>query len=96
MDKVEFVGSGWVSVVNINYFGIVGYYVFEFFKWDLIGWVMINSMKFVVFFWGGEWMLGINFIVIVFLGLEELFIVIDMVSSVCVYGKVEIVKCKEE
>ena len=96
MQKAEEVGTGWVSVCNTNHYGIAGYYVLEALKRDLIGWSMTNSTKLVSPLWGGERMLGTNPIAIAFPGLEEPPIVIDMATSACAYGKIEIARRKEE
>ncbi len=95
MDKAETVGTGWVSVCNTNHYGIAGYYVLEALKRDLIGWAMTNSTKLVAPLWGGERMLGTNPIAIAFPGKNEPPIVIDMATSACAYGKVEIARRKQ-
>jgi LDH2 family malate/lactate/ureidoglycolate dehydrogenase len=91
-DKAEQVGSGWVSVCHTNHYGIAGYYVLDALKRDMIGWAMTNSTKLVAPLWGAEKMLGTNPIAIAFPGLEEPPIVIDLATSACAYGKVEIAK----
>jgi L-2-hydroxycarboxylate dehydrogenase (NAD+) len=89
MDKASQVGTGWVSVCNTNHYGIAGYYVLEALKRDMIGWAMTNSTKLVAPLWGGERMLGTNPIAIAFPGQRHPPIVIDMATSACAYGKVE-------
>ena len=96
MDKADEAGTGWVSVGNTNHYGIAGYYVLEALKRDIIGWSMTNSTKLVAPLWGGERMLGTNPIAIAFPGKEEPAIVIDMATSACAYGKIEIAKRKQE
>ena len=96
MDKADEAGTGWVSVSNTNHYGMAGYYVLEALKRDIIGWSMTNSTKLVAPLWGGERMLGTNPIAIAFPGKEEPAIVIDMATSACAYGKIEIAKRKEE
>ncbi len=96
MQKADEVGTGWVSVSNTNHYGIAGYYVLEALKRDIIGWSMTNSTKLVAPLWGGERMLGTNPIAIAFPGKEEPAIVIDMATSACAYGKIEIAKRKQE
>jgi len=95
MDKAKEAGTGWVSVCNTNHYGIAGYYVLEALKQDLIGWSMTNTTKLVAPLWGGERMLGTNPIAIAFPGKENPPIVIDMASSSCAYGKVEMAKRRE-
>ena len=95
MNKAETAGSGWVSVRNTNHYGIAGYYVLEALKRDLIGWSMTNTTKLVQPLWGAERMLGTNPIAIAFPGQEEPPIVIDMATSACAYGKIEIARRKE-
>ena len=96
IEKAENVGSGWVSVCNTNHFGIAGYYVLKALEKDQIGWAMTNTTKLVAPLWGGERMLGTNPIAIAFPSLNEPPIVIDMATSACAYGKVEIAKRKQE
>ncbi len=94
MDKALQVGSGWVSVCNTNHFGIAGYYVLEALRHDLIGWAMTNTTKLVAPFGGAERMLGTNPIAIAFPGKRHPPIVIDIASSACAYGKVEMARRK--
>lgn len=94
MDKALAVGSGWVSVRNTNHFGIAGYYVLEALKHDLIGWSMTNTTKLVAPFGGAERMLGTNPIAIAFPGKRHPPVVIDIASSACAYGKVEMARRK--
>jgi LDH2 family malate/lactate/ureidoglycolate dehydrogenase len=94
MDKADAAGTGWVSVCNTNHFGIAGYYVLEALEREMIGWAMTNSTKLVAPLWGGERMLGTNPIAIAFPGKTEPPIVIDLATSACAYGKVEMAKRK--
>jgi LDH2 family malate/lactate/ureidoglycolate dehydrogenase len=96
MDKAAAAGSGWVSVSNTNHYGIAGYYVLEALKRDMIGQAMTNSTKLVAPLWGAERMLGTNPIAMAFPGKEEPAIVVDMASSACAYGKIEIAKRKQQ
>jgi L-2-hydroxycarboxylate dehydrogenase (NAD+) len=90
MEKALAVGSGWVSVMNTNHFGVAGYYPLQALKHDLIGWAMTNTSKIVAPLWGAERMLGTNPIAVAFPGQEEPPIVIDMATSAAAYGKIEI------
>lgn len=96
MEKAESAGTGWVSVCNTNHYGIAGYYVLEALEKDLIGWAMTNTTKLVAPLWGGERMLGTNPIAIAFPGKNEPPIVIDMATSACAFGKVEMARRKQE
>lgn len=96
MQKAQEVGTGWVSISNTNHFGIAGYYVLEALKQDLIGWAMTNTTKLVAPLWGGERMLGTNPIAIAFPGRKEPPIVIDMATSACAFGKVEMARRRNE
>lgn len=96
MEKALSVGTGWVSVANTNHFGIAGYYVMKALEKDLIGWSMTNTTKLVAPIWGAERMLGTNPIAIAFPGDKEPPIVIDMSTSACSYGKVEMALRKDE
>jgi len=95
MDKAATAGTGWVSVCNTNHFGIAGYYVLEALKKDLIGWAMTNTTKLVAPFGGAERMLGTNPVAIAFPGKECPPIVIDLSTSACAYGKVEMARRRE-
>ena len=94
MEKASQVGTGWVSVRNTNHFGIAGYYPLQALARDMIGWAMTNASKLVAPLWGAERMLGTNPIAIAFPGKEEPPIVIDMATSACAYGKIEIARRK--
>jgi LDH2 family malate/lactate/ureidoglycolate dehydrogenase len=96
MDKARDAGTGWVSIANTNHFGIAGYYVLRALEHDMIGWAMTNSTKLVAPLWGAERMLGTNPIAIAFPGLREPPIVIDMATSACAYGKVEMARRRGE
>ncbi len=95
MDKAQTAGTGWVSVCNTNHYGIAGYYVLKALERDMIGWSMTNSTKLVAPLWGGERMLGTNPIAIAFPGKKHPPIVIDMATSACAYGKVEMAARKQ-
>jgi L-2-hydroxycarboxylate dehydrogenase (NAD+) len=96
MDMAERVGSGWVSVMNTNHFGIAGYYTLKAVERDMIGWAMTNSTALVAPLWGLERMLGTNPIAIAFPGKHEPPIVIDMATCTAAYGKIEIALRKGE
>lgn len=96
MAKAADAGSGWVSVSHTNHFGIAGYYVLEALKKDLIGWAMTNSTKLVAPLFGAERMLGTNPIAIAFPGNHEPPIVIDLATSSCAYGKIEIARRRND
>ena len=96
MDKAQQAGTGWVSVCNTNHYGIAGYYVLKALERDIIGWAMTNTTKLVAPLWGGQRMLGTNPIAIAFPGDKEPAIVIDMATSACAYGKVEMARRRQE
>jgi L-2-hydroxycarboxylate dehydrogenase (NAD+) len=96
IDMAEKAGSGWVSVMNTNHFGIAGYYVLKSVARDMIGWAMTNSTPIVAPLWGVERMLGTNPIAIAFPGKNEPPIVIDMATCTAAYGKIEIALRKRE
>ncbi len=96
MQKAQEVGTGWVSVANTNHFGIAGYYVLQALQHDLIGWAMTNSTKLVAPMFGGERMLGTNPIAIAFPGKVNPPIVIDLATSACAFGKVEMARRKQQ
>jgi L-2-hydroxycarboxylate dehydrogenase (NAD+) len=90
IEMADKAGSGWVSVMNTNHFGIAGYYVLKAVAHDMIGWAMTNSTAIVAPLWGIERMLGTNPIAIAFPGKNEPPIVIDMATCTAAYGKIEI------
>jgi L-2-hydroxycarboxylate dehydrogenase (NAD+) len=96
IDMAEKAGSGWVSVMNTNHFGIAGYYVLQTVARDMIGWAMTNSTAIVAPLWGIERMLGTNPIAVAFPGKNEPAIVIDMATCTAAYGKIEIALRKGE
>lgn len=96
MDKADHSGTGWVSVCHTNHFGIAGYYVLRALERDMIGWAMTNSTKLVAPLWGGERMLGTNPIAIAFPAASNPPIVIDMATSACAFGKVEMARRRQE
>ncbi len=96
MEKADAAGTGWVSVSNTNHYGIAGYYVLKALERDQIGWSMTNTTKLVAPLWGGERMLGTNPIAIAFPGKNNPPIVIDLATSACAYGKVEMARRREE
>jgi L-2-hydroxycarboxylate dehydrogenase (NAD+) len=96
MDIAERAGSGWVSVMNTNHFGIAGYYTLKAVERDMIGWAMTNSTALVAPLWGVERMLGTNPIAIAFPGKHEPPIVLDMATCTAAYGKIEIALRKGE
>ncbi|HMP79438.1 MAG TPA: Ldh family oxidoreductase [Pirellulaceae bacterium] len=96
MDKAAEAGTGWVSVCHTNHFGIAGYYVLRALERDMIGWAMTNSTKLVAPLWGAERMLGTNPIAIAFPAASNPPIVIDLATSACAYGKVEMARRRNE
>ena len=94
--KAEQAGSGWVSVLNTNHFGIAGYYVLEALEHDVIGMAMTNSTRIVAPLWGREKMLGTNPIAIAFPGNEEPPVVIDLATSTVPLGAIEIAQRKKK
>jgi L-2-hydroxycarboxylate dehydrogenase (NAD+) len=96
IELAEKAGSGWVSVMNTNHFGIAGYYVLKAVAREMIGWAMTNSTAIVAPLWGIERMLGTNPIAVAFPGNNEPPIVIDMATCTAAYGKIEMALRKGE
>ena len=96
IDLAEKAGSGWVSVMNTNHYGIAGYYVLQTVARDMIGWAMTNSTAIVAPLWGMERMLGTNPIAVAFPGKNQPPIVIDMATCTAAYGKIEMALRKGE
>jgi L-2-hydroxycarboxylate dehydrogenase (NAD+) len=96
IDLADKAGSGWVSVMNTNHYGIAGYYVLKAVARDMIGWAMTNTSPIVAPLWGMDRMLGTNPIAIAFPGKSEPAIVIDMATCTAAYGKIEMALRKGE
>jgi len=96
IELAEKAGSGWVSVMNTNHYGIAGYYVLKAASCDMIGWAMTNTSPIVAPLWGMERMLGTNPIAVAFPGKNEPPIVIDMATCTAAYGKIEMALRKGE
>lgn len=90
LEMAEGYGSGWVSVMNTNHYGIAGYYAMEAAKRDMIGISMTNTTKLVAPLWGSERMLGTNPIGIAIPAGTEPPLIIDFATSAVAYGKIEI------
>jgi LDH2 family malate/lactate/ureidoglycolate dehydrogenase len=96
IDLAEKAGSGWVSVMNTNHYGIAGYYVLKAAARDMIGWAMTNTSPIVAPLWSMERMLGTNPIAVAFPGKNEPAIVIDMATCAAAFGKIEMALRKGE
>lgn len=96
MEKAAIYGSGWVSVMNSNHFGIAGYHALMAAEKDMIGLAMTNASPLVTPTFSKERMLGTNPICYAFPAGDFPPIVIDMATSAAANGKLEIAQRKNE
>ena len=92
MAKAAEAGTGWVSVSNTNHFGVAGWYALQRARArpDRLGDDQLHQARGAAL--GAERMLGTNPIAIAFPGLAEPPIVIDLASSACAYGRIEMAR----
>lgn len=89
IDKAKITGSGQVSVMNSNHFGIAAYHALLATEQNLIGCSMTNASPLVAPTFGKEAMLGTNPICYAFPSKNEP-IVVDMATSAAANGKLQI------
>jgi LDH2 family malate/lactate/ureidoglycolate dehydrogenase len=90
IEKAKQCGSGWVSVMNSNHFGIAGYHSMMALEHDMIGFAMTNASPLVAPTFSKERMLGTNPISVAIPALNEQPFVLDMATSSAANGKLEI------
>jgi LDH2 family malate/lactate/ureidoglycolate dehydrogenase len=93
--KAQQVGSGWVSVMNSNHFGIAGYHAMMALAHDMIGMAMTNASPLVAPTFSTERMLGTNPIAVAIPAQEEPPFVADFATTTAANGKLEILQRKE-
>lgn len=90
IEKAKQCGSGWVSVMNSNHFGIAGYHSMMALEHDMIGFAMTNASPLVAPTFSKERLLGTNPISVAIPALHEKPFVLDMATSSAANGKLEI------
>ncbi|MBX7203912.1 MAG: Ldh family oxidoreductase [Bacteroidia bacterium] len=90
IEKAKQCGSGWVSVMNSNHFGIAGYHSMMALNHDMIGFAMTNASPLVAPTFSKERLLGTNPISVAIPALKEKPFVLDMATSSAANGKLEI------
>ncbi len=90
IEKAKKCGSGWVSVMNSNHFGIAGYHSMMALEHDMIGFAMTNASPLVAPTFSKERLLGTNPISVAIPALHEKPFVLDMATSSAANGKLEI------
>lgn len=90
IEKAKSCGTGWVSVMNSNHFGIAGYHSMMALEHDMIGFAMTNASPLVAPTFSKERLLGTNPISVAIPALHERPFVLDMATSSAANGKLEI------
>ena len=90
IEKAKQCGSGWVSIMNSNHFGIAGYHSMMALEHDMIGFALTNASPLVAPTYSKERLLGTNPISVAIPALHEKPFVLDMATSSAANGKLEI------
>jgi LDH2 family malate/lactate/ureidoglycolate dehydrogenase len=90
LDKSEKAGSGWVSILNSNHFGIAAYHALKATRLDQIGMALTNASPLVAPTFSSERMLGTNPICYTIPAGRFAPVVIDMATSTAANGKLQI------
>lgn len=96
IDKAAACGTGWVSVMNSNHFGIAGYHALSAVRRDMIGIAMTNASALVAPTFSVERLLGTNPICVAVPAGEEPPFVADLATTTAANGKLEILQRKNE
>ncbi len=94
IDKAKLAGTGWVSVMNSNHFGIAGYHAMMALQHDMIGMAMTNASALVAPTFSVEKMLGTNPIAVAIPANEQPAFVADFATTTAANGKLEILQRK--
>jgi LDH2 family malate/lactate/ureidoglycolate dehydrogenase len=92
IEKAEKVGTGWVSVLNSNHFGIAAHHAMKALNKDMIGIVMTNASALVAPTFSKERMLGTNPICVAVPAGNEPPFIADMATTTAANGKLEILQ----
>ncbi|HVM89549.1 MAG TPA: Ldh family oxidoreductase [Puia sp.] len=96
IEKAKNVGTGWVSVLHSNHFGIAGSHAMKALEHDMIGIAMTNASALVAPTFSVERLLGTNPIcVAVPAGVEPPFVA-DLATTTAANGKLEILQRKNQ
>ena len=87
IDKAKNVGTGWVSVMNSNHFGIAGCHAMMALNYDMIGIAMTNATALVAPTFCIERMLGTNPIAVAIPAGNERPFVADFATTTAANGK---------
>ncbi|MCC9165897.1 Ldh family oxidoreductase [Pontibacter harenae] len=96
MGKAEQVGTGWVSVLNSNHYGIAGYHAMKALQRDMIGISMTNASPLVAPTFSTDRMLGTNPIAVAVPTKNQPPFVADLATAAAANGKLEILQRKEK
>jgi LDH2 family malate/lactate/ureidoglycolate dehydrogenase len=94
--KARAVGTGWVSVMNSNHFGIAAHHALMAIGHDMIGIAMTNASPLVAPTFSTERLLGTNPICVVIPAGEEPAFVADLATTTAANGKLEILQRKNQ
>ena len=92
--KAKHAGTGWVSVMNSNHYGIAGHHAMMALEKDMIGISMTNASALVAPTFSVERMLGTNPIAVAIPAGSEPAFVADFATTTAANGKLEILQRK--
>jgi LDH2 family malate/lactate/ureidoglycolate dehydrogenase len=87
IEKAEKTGTGWVSIINSNHFGIAGYYSMMAVEKNMIGFAMTNANPLVAPTWSTSRFLGTNPIAVAVPAGSEPAFVADFATTPVARGK---------
>ncbi len=96
IEKAKIAGTGWVSVINSNHFGIAGYYAMMALKEDMIGITMTNASPLVAPTWSISKYLGTNPIAVAIPAKNYPPFVADFATTPIAQGKLSLIERKGE
>lgn len=96
IEKAKVVGTGWVSVINSNHFGIAGYYAMLALKEDMIGITMTNASPLVAPTWSKSKFLGTNPIAVAIPAGNYSPFIADFATTPIAQGKLSLIERKGE
>jgi len=96
INKAKNAGTGWVSVMNSNHFGIAGYYAMMAIKENMIGITMTNASPLVAPTWSTSKYLGTNPIAVAIPAYKHKPFVADFATTPIAQGKLALLERKGE